>query len=307
MPSLGFSGFDRSAEADARALLEGLGLVDWVAGDATNADAVLIDLDSMYGQMAWMRGVGEHQIAIGLTSAARATTPFRTDSPLSAEALAEVLAAVAGRIASPPGAPLLPSEETTALAAQAAMPESAAHDAGLSEPRRTEGDSSPAEKGRRLGEHLREADMAFRLSIDGLPDLVIDPERGRFAPGGSLKALLPWASTEIPDHALLPLSPAEADSALAAAGHVQPIARLKWLLALGGGGGVVHGHALNARFMLAKWPQAEREFPKHFRIATVMLKAPATVSGIALASGASEADVADYINAALAVGHANAT
>ena len=102
------------------------------------------------------------------------------------------------------------------------------------------------------------------------------------------------------------LDAAAAEAALASAGDPQPLSRLTWLLALGGGDGRLGSHGAQTRFQLGKWPQVEREFPKHFRIATVMLKAPATVSEIALASGASEAEVADYVNAALAAGHASA-
>jgi hypothetical protein len=55
---------------------------------------------------------------------------------------------------------------------------------------------------------------------------------------------------------------------------------------------------------MTKWPQTEREYPKHFRIATVMMKAPASLGEIAEASGVTEAEVADFINANLATGFA---
>ena len=58
------------------------------------------------------------------------------------------------------------------------------------------------------------------------------------------------------------------------------------------------------RYKLSKWPQTEREFPKHFRIATAMMKGPATLEEIAAASGVPLADVADFVNASLITGYA---
>jgi hypothetical protein len=135
---------------------------------------------------------------------------------------------------------------------------------------------------------------------------VVDPASQQFAPGKSLKALIDYGHADLPAESIETLDGDAATAALRAAGDPQPLSRLTWLLALGGGAGRLLDHAPGTRFQLGKWPQAEREFPKHFRIATVMLKAPATLTEIASASGASEAEVADYINAALAVGHANA-
>src|SRR6185437_9899238 len=48
--------------------------------------------------------------------------------------------------------------------------------------------------------------------------------------------------------------------------------------------------------------QTEREFPRHFRIATAMMKQSAVPADIAQASGTPVDDVIDYINASLAAG-----
>lgn len=55
------------------------------------------------------------------------------------------------------------------------------------------------------------------------------------------------------------------------------------------------------RFKLTRWLQVEREFPKHFRIATTMMKSAQTVAEIAESSKSPEAEVADFINAANAI------
>ncbi|WP_397573182.1 hypothetical protein [Silanimonas sp.] len=302
MPRLSFSGFDRADEAKARALFEGLHLSDWMLSDEAGADAVLIDLDSMYGQMAWMKGFDAGKVTIGLTQALRADTAYRIDAPLSAEALHAVLAAIAG------------GPQANAPAVETPMPEPAAAAvtslAPVSPPVATTSPEATAVTApvpaNRLAARLARATGPFAVQFGDLPRLVIDPASQQFAPGKSLKALIDYGHAEIAAESVEALDPETAAAALRQAGDPQPLSRLTWLLALGGGGGRLLDHAPGTRFQLGKWPQAEREFPKHFRIATVMLKAPATLTEIASASGASEADVADYINAALAVGHANA-
>jgi hypothetical protein len=301
MPRLSFSGFDRADEAKARALFDALHLGDWSLSDEAAADAVLIDLDSMYGQMAWMKGFDAGKVSIGLTRALRADTAYRIDAPLSAEALRTTLVAIAG------------GERASAPAVETPMPETAAVavPAALSAPSPTRSTreapavAAPA-SANRLVARLARATGPFAVQFGDLPRLVIDPASQQFAPGKSLKTLLGYGRVALPDEVLEALEAGAAAEALRQAGDPQPLARLVWLLALGGGAGQLQSHPAGTRFQLGRWPQAEREFAKHFRIATVMLKAPATVTEIASASGASEAEVADYINAALAVGHASA-
>ncbi|WP_461061974.1 hypothetical protein [Silanimonas algicola] len=288
MPRLSFSGFDRADEARAREVFEGLRLADWTLTDEATADAVLIDLDSMYGQMAWMKGLDGSKVSIGLTRAARADTTYRIDAPLGGDALRDVLVAIGGGAAiaqaspAPLPARILPSSpsQTTRDVAAVAIP--------------------PSES--RLAARIARATGPFAVRFGGLPRVVVDPASQQFAPGKSLKALIDYGQAELPADAIEPLD--AAGEALRDAGDPQPLSRLLWLLALGGGAGQLQDHAPGTRFQLGKWPQVEREFPKHFRIATVMLKAPATIAEIAAAAGASEAEVADYVNAALAVGHA---
>lgn len=305
MPRLALSGFDRTDEAAARAAFESLHLPDWRLGAEADADAVLIDLDSMYGQMAWMKGLAPGQVSIGLTRAARADTDHRLDAPLEASGLAAVLAKIAaGSPAGHPGPTAVPPGAVPEATPVAIVPPAPAHAATTTTREAPAAPPAPA-AATRLAARLARASGALRVQVAGLPALVVDPAREQFAPGKSLKALLGYARAELPADAVASLDADEAAAALAAAGDPQPLARLAWLLALGAGDGHLEGHGAGTRFQLTRWPQVEREFPKHFRIATVMLKAPATVAEIALASGATEAEVADYVNAALAAGYAH--
>jgi hypothetical protein len=77
-----------------------------------------------------------------------------------------------------------------------------------------------------------------------------------------------------------------------------PLSRLIWLhTVINSHGHLLDGLDVNARYRLTRWPQIEREFPRHFRIATVMMKGPATLTEVADQSGSSIADVADFVNA----------
>ena len=89
-------------------------------------------------------------------------------------------------------------------------------------------------------------------------------------------------------------------------GAAQPLQRLVWFgNLLAGHGMLVPGFDPAGRFLMVKWPQTEREFPKHFRIATMMMKGPATLAEIAAGSGVPLPDVIDFVNANLATGFAD--
>lgn len=91
----------------------------------------------------------------------------------------------------------------------------------------------------------------------------------------------------------------------AAGGEPQSLLRLQWFGALlAGEGRLLAGFNVDGKFSLSKWPQTEREYPRHFRIATAMMKGPMTIGEIATASGVPATDVIDFINANLTTGFA---
>ena len=167
MPRLSLCGFARADEARLKAMLDTPGLAAWSLADDASADAVLIDLDSMVGQMAWLRGIRPGLTSIGLTAAAKAGTDHSLSAPLETDAL------------------------------------------------------------RALLEHL------------------------------------------VPTQPPAPAQPPAAEV-----------------------------------YRLERWPPIDRSFPKHFRIATVMLKAPGRVAAIAEAAGVSEIEVTAFLDGVLASGHA---
>jgi hypothetical protein len=143
----------------------------------------------------------------------------------------------------------------------------------------------------------------LRLSAEGLPVILLDPtERTWFSTSG-LKGLAGWALREL---SAADVHHADEKEFITEIGAVQghPYARLQWLAHLVRDEGQLNASLdPGARYKLARWPQSEREFPRHFRIATVMLKQSGTPGEIAELAGATAGDVANFINAYHALGY----
>lgn len=136
-------------------------------------------------------------------------------------------------------------------------------------------------------------------------ELVVDPERSAYHfEATSLKPLA--ALLEQPASAWTPIY-SEALNAARAANPAQPLGRLRWYAGLIATPGIL-GRKLNRgeRYKLTRWPETEREYPKHFRLAKEMVKDYATVDEIVAASGMSYEEVIDYMNASFADGRLEA-
>ncbi|MGH8124428.1 MAG: hypothetical protein ACREPK_01080 [Rhodanobacteraceae bacterium] len=137
-------------------------------------------------------------------------------------------------------------------------------------------------------------------------ELVVDPEQDvYYFESTSLKPLAillqQSASAWTPVYS-------EAIKAARAANPAQPLERLRWYAGLIATPGILGRKLSRAeRYKLSRWPETEREFPKHFRIAKEMLKQAATADEIVAASGMTYEDVVDYINASFAGGRLAAT
>jgi hypothetical protein len=305
--------------------------VRWV--DAADADVWLIDVDSIAGHMDWVRARGQGRRIVAITQRAAGDGEVTMQRPLANEAVAAALghwidamglaqgpatpapapeapravirAPEAPRAIEPPAVPA-PEPAPVAPATREPLPAAVATTA----PEPAEAAAPPPAA---VAHELWLADYctqealpeAARLVLGDAPSLTIDNAMGVYYGPPGLKALEPYARAPIPRAAWEPVSPAVLDG-LRAAGGGLPTARLVWLSALHAGQGQLAGPEPGARVRLAKWPQIEREFPRHFRIATVMMKGFATIDEIAAQSGAQPAEVADFVNASLAVGHAEA-
>lgn len=290
--TLGITGMDRATEAAVQAAFKAANAETgdcWTLTSSTDADYVVIDLDSLYGPMSLLKLHTAGKKIIGLTSVERSQTEYRLQHPVNVNDLAVLLSEIATDEAAPPStaAPQIVHAEEV----EAPEPES--------EPE-TPPDVSPAAAQHTLFEWLQQGlPQAYaQLQRDGLPSLLLDFNTHTWHGSSALKPLAPWFEDSLTEEDFQPLDHATWERLAASLGPAQPMARLLWL------GGLLSKAPTSGHYVMTKWPQTEREFPKHFRIATAMMKGPATVAAIAEASAVPEEEVADCINANLATQHA---
>ena len=297
--------------------------------DAADADVLLIDVDSIYGHMDWVRARGNGRNIVALSDRAAQEGEAAIQRPVSDAGVAAALgywidqlglagapgaretparplaSEAQGAAAAPPRAPAPAPTPNPAPAPAPVAPPVPAPTAPVDPVEAVAPPPAAVASELPLAEYctIEALPRAARIVLEGAPALTIDNEQGVYYGPSGLKALEPYARGAMPREAWEPVSPAVLEG-LRAAGGGQPTARLVWLGALLAGGGQWLGGDTTTRVRLAKWPQIEREFPRHFRIATVMMKGFATIEEIAQQSGAQPAEVADFANASLAVGHA---
>ncbi|KFL36752.1 hypothetical protein N788_03840 [Arenimonas donghaensis DSM 18148 = HO3-R19] len=278
----------------------------WAMTNENEAEVVVVDMDSMYGQMSLMKAMSGGKTVVALTAGGRVDTDFQLARPVTAVGVATLLAQLETQ-APPVAAEPVPEPEPEPAPAAAAAPEpepaSEPVPEPAAEPEPVPAPEPPADP--RLADYLRPGALSgpVRIRLAGAPDLVLDPGQRVYLGGATLKPLLPYATAIIREDDLEPVDPAQLPALATELGGSHPFSRLAWILGLGGhNGSLAPGYNPNDRYKLLKWPQTEREFPRHFRIATVMMKGPALLTEIAELSGASLAEVTDYVNASLAVG-----
>jgi len=275
----------------------------WRLHNGDDAELLVIDVDSVYGHMDWLRAHGMGRVVAVLTEhPPSAEYDLVLQKPLSVVKVVEVLDRAAeitpdgpawtAQAAAPP-----PARAPARPAPAAAPPAPVAPEPPPPPP--------PPPRERHLADWLSEGAMLapVRLRSTGAPDLILDPHNKMYYAEGSVRALAAHCARVLAREDWHEVDPAEL-AQLQAGGKGQPYARLLWLAhALGSNGQLAPGLPGAGRYKLSKWPQIEREFPKHFRIATVMMKQAAGLSEVAEQSGATLADVIDFTNAYYAAGY----
>jgi len=295
----------------------------WENGEAAHADLLVVDIESMYGQMDWLRARSRGRLVVAYTSA---TEPLEPEFSLRKPVVSADLVTLLNRIAENMGngkaeatpmrpanaesyeAPPAPKAEVVRIAerkpAAAASPTESKPIAAVVEAP-AEITVSPVQTHRvdELIAVLDAADGPVRLVHEGLPSIIIDPVRQRWYAGVALKALWDWAKLPLRRSELIHLNAAEFVAATEIL-SAQPFARLVWFAHLARSEGQLDaGLPADGRYRLTRWPQVEREFPKHFRIATAMMSGSGTVEDIAAQSKAGAGDVVEFINAYNALGY----
>lgn len=356
--TLGFTGMDSATEAALQAAFAAANAElggGWRLAPEHEAEFVVVDMDSMYGPMSWLRLHGSGRRVVGLTSAARTQTDFRLARPIDSASVAALLREISAQepgqasaetetpvsVAAPAPAPAsapggmtpapqpfdqLPEEQPPHATVEDAAPATeplSVPSPGVTAPPDLEPPSTavgqvlpaapsiqphvPAETGpRTLADWIRSGRLLGRVRFErGGTSVLINADQQQYFGPASLKPLAPLFDGPADLDDFKPVDSGEWATQTAALGAAQPLSRLAWYGALvSGKGALLPGYDPAGRYQLLKWPQTEREFPKHFRIATAMMKGPTTLPELAEASGTPLDDVTDFVNANLATGFA---
>ena len=190
--SICFAGLSREEEAEIttqfRQANAQLGNA-WTLAPEAEAAVVVIDMDSMYGQMSLMKAMSGGKVVVALTAGGRVDTDYKLSRPVTAEGIATLLAELetqAPPVAAEPAPVEAPVEAPVASApAPAPEPEPAPAPAPAPEPT-PEPEPAPApraappwpccrrrpdrpHRGRRLGtnRHRRASNSTFRSPARG--------------------------------------------------------------------------------------------------------------------------------------------
>ncbi len=306
---------------------------NWSWSSEAEADVLLIDVDSVYGHMDWLRAQASGRRVVSLSSHRGSEHDVTLLRPVTADGLVNALnTVVSGKPAAAPAAeraaPAARAPAPAATPRQAAAPAQAQTPAAprpapapapvaatpppvaapapvapvLADP--------PAVPAAAIAHEMPLADfctvealpLPARLVRGETPAITIDAASEVYFGPTALKPLAAYCQGLIARDEWEPVSAAVMDG-LRASGTAQPLTRLLWLFAVvNSNGQLMAGLDPNAKYKLQRWPQIEREFPKHFRIGTVMMKGPATLTEISDQSGAPLSDVIDFVNAYIAIG-----
>ena len=276
----------------------------WTLHDDLDADLLIVDIDSVYGHMDWLRAHSSGKPVAALTQNPRFDDADRIlRKPIRPDDFAAILNEIDSLLPPrptdiEPPAPLVSSEPIAEPVVAVSKPSAPPSPAVIEV-------TPPPSAERKLADWLADGALAqaVRLTTNDAPELILDPGNKTYYADGASRALTPYFKRAITLDEWQPVEYADL-ATLQSSGKGQPYSRLVWLFhALGSNGRLVHDLDIDAKYKLSRWPQIEREFPKHFRIATVMMKQPATLTEISDQSGATLSDIIDFTNAYNATGH----
>ena len=281
----------------------------WTLVPEADARVLVIDMDSMYGHMTWLKAQSSGKATVGLTTGDRSETDYVLKRPLSVEALKSLLEQIADQATEASRAPA-PASASAPASAPVPQPTvtkaspSADYIAAVTTGQMAAMQATVAHEPR-VSDYLPPGVLGgpAKLQLPGAPLLAFDPASQTYAGSATLKPLLPYVDAVIRESEFTAIDQSEFERIKASSGGAQPYMRLLWLCGLSVcNGQLLPGFSPTRKFLLIKWPQIEREYPKHFRLATVMLKGPALVKEIAELSGVAESEVVDFVNAGLLTG-----
>lgn len=379
--TISLSGMDAATEAALRAAFNvanaRLGGRCELVPDG-EAEHVIVDMDSMYGPMSWLRLHAAGKQIIGLTSAPRVQTHYRLGRPFDEAALAALLQEIDTTLLAPatdapavkanagnatasavsvttsieavdthavttaddevpasmiasdarplieaPSATDTPSSRTDDAPGPASADDAGAGQADVSAATppvaRTDTDGTadtpatpapvapPPDRDPVFADWLVAGALEGRLRYgrDAGPTLLLDADTHQYFGPSTLKPLTQYFTGTVQREDFVPVADDVWSREVADAGNAQPLQRLQWLAGLlVAEADLVVDATSPTRFTLNKWSQTEREYPRHFRIATAMMRGPATLAEVITASGVPAEEVVRFVNASLATGYA---
>ena len=289
--TLGLTGMDPATETalkatfiDANAQLDGR----WQLLPETEAEHVMVDMDSMYGPMSWLRLHAAGKRVIGLTTAPRTQTDFRLGRPFDRDSFSELLRSIASDqgidIAVMAPAPVEPAAPVVAEAPPRAMPAmepapvvkavatsapTSGEEQHVPEPTAAVEEIAPPPKPEpatpardpAFADWLSPGSLTQRVRYragDG-PAVLIDPANRSYHGPATLKSLAPCFKGVVRREDFEVVDDAAWSRESAAAGAAQPLLRLQWLGGLlAGQGALLPDHDPEGRYKLNKWPQIGR-------------------------------------------------
>ncbi len=331
------------SETDAKKVLETLDspkLGQWSLSEGGSSDLLIVDVDSVWGHMDWLRAVAEDRLCAAYTEQpSMRDCELLLNKPLDSDKLLKMLlqvqhgenagtrpapapakekAAAAPRPAPPEAAPQRSAEAPSkpkepAKAAPVAKPAPApapVQDAAPAPTPQAPAPTAPApaetgaaEVPATVGTLLLSGGLTEPTLVeggDGDIHLFIDPANNIYRAPPQLKPI--EKLLDLPTTALRSIE--SDDPKVQHAGPEQPVVRLLWFAALCASKGALAPHLdASAVWKLTRWPQIEREFPRHFRIATAMMKQAGTLQEVADAAKSPVEDVAGFINAYYLAGY----
>jgi hypothetical protein len=123
-----FTGFpkeDTDALQGMLAAANGRFAKPWQLAGELEAAVLVIDMDSMYGHMSWLKAHNSGKKTIGVTMSPRSETDHLLARPVTADALAAVLGEIAGQQPAAKSGPRSDSPEPSYVAKPAPAPEPA--------------------------------------------------------------------------------------------------------------------------------------------------------------------------------------
>ena len=137
--SICFAGLSRDEQATVEAAFKQANAAHrWALANENEAEAVVVDMDSMYGQMSLMKAMSGGKVVVALTAGGRVDTDYKLSRPVTAEGIATLLAELetqAPPVAAEPAPVEAPVEAPVASApAPAPEPEPAPAPAPAPEP-----------------------------------------------------------------------------------------------------------------------------------------------------------------------------